>query len=205
MPRYMIPAVPLHRVEDTIKRSRFIVTLGPVASPEEAHVFVDTIRNEFPDATHHCWAYLAGAAGDTAYVGMSDDGEPHGTAGRPMLNVLLHSGVGQVATVVTRYFGGIKLGTGGLVRAYAGMVQLGLENLELREKITPVSLEVVLDYSNITLFKRMLSEFEVAIVAEDYGADACFHISLPQENRQAFEEALQEMTSGLSLVSTLET
>jgi uncharacterized YigZ family protein len=200
----MIPAVPLHRVEDTIKRSRFIVTLGQVASPVEAHAFVDTIRNEFPDATHNCWAYLAGAAGDTAYVGMSDDGEPHGTAGRPMLNVLLHSGVGQVATVVTRYFGGIKLGTGGLVRAYAGMVQLGLESLELREKITPVNLEVVLDYSYITLFKRMLSEFEVTIVTEDYGTDACFHISLPQENRQAFEEALQEMTSGLSLVSTFE-
>jgi len=205
MTRYMIPAVRMHRVEDTIKRSRFIVSLGHVATVPEAQLFVETIKKEFPDATHNCWAYLAGPAGDTAYIGMSDDGEPHGTAGRPMLNVLLHSEVGQVAAVVTRYFGGIKLGTGGLVRAYAGMVQLGLENVEIREKITPVKLEVVLDYSSITLFKRMLPEFEVEVTAENFGADACFQISLPQENRQGFEDALQEMTNGLSLVETLET
>lgn len=200
----MIPAIQIHRVEDTIKRSRFIASLGHAANISEAQDFVGRIQKEYPDATHNCWAYEAGPPGDTAYIGMSDDGEPHGTAGRPMLNVLLHSDVGQVAVVVTRYFGGIKLGTGGLVRAYSGMVQMGLEHLELREKITPVKLDVILDYSSITLFKRMLPDFEVEITAEEYGADACFKLSLPQENRTAFELALQELTNGLSLVSTIE-
>ena len=205
MSRYMIPAVQMHRVEENIKRSRFIATFGPVENALDAQAFVETIKKEFPDATHNCWAYLAGPAGDTASIGMSDDGEPHGTAGRPMLNILLHSKVGQVAVVVTRYFGGIKLGTGGLVRAYSGIVQLGLESLEIREKITPVILDVVLDYSSITLFKRMLPDFEGVILDEAYGADACFQLSLPRENHQKFEQALQEMTNGLSLVSEAET
>ena len=116
-----------HRAEETVRRSRFIVTMARVSSPEEAKAFIDRIREEHAGATHNCWAYNAGAPGDTAQVGASDDGEPKGTAGRPMLTALLHSDVGEVAAVVTRYFGGILLGTGGLVRAYQGSVKLGLE------------------------------------------------------------------------------
>ena len=114
-----------HRAEETVRRSRFIVTMARVSSPEEAKAFIDRIREEHAGATHNCWAYNAGAPGDTAQVGASDDGEPKGTAGRPMLTALLHSDVGEVAAVVTRYFGGILLGTGGLVRAYQGSVKLG--------------------------------------------------------------------------------
>ena len=116
-----------HRAEETVRRSRFIVTMARVSSPEEAKAFIERIREEHAGATHNCWAYNAGAPGDTAQVGASDDGEPKGTAGRPMLAALLHSDVGEVAAVVTRYFGGILLGTGGLVRAYQGAVKLGLE------------------------------------------------------------------------------
>ena len=203
MPRYLIPNVPLHRVEETIKRSRFIATLAPVGNAREAQAFIQSIREEFPDATHNCWAFPTGPPGDTAFVGMSDDGEPHGTAGRPMLNVLLHSEVGQVAAVVTRYFGGTKLGTGGLVRAYSGMVQLGLESLEVREKISPIVLEVILEYTSITLFKRMLPEFEAKIENEEYTTDACFTVVLPRENRPAFEHAVEEMTNGVALISTI--
>ena len=90
---------------------------------------------EFPDATHNCWAYVAGPPASTGRVGMSDAGEPHGTAGRPMLTVLLHSGVGEIAAVVTRYYGGIKLGTGGLVKAYGGAVLAALEALPRVERI----------------------------------------------------------------------
>lgn len=129
---YLVPDLApgeIHRVEDVIRRSRFIATFARASSTEEARDFLERIRAEHAQATHNCWAYVAGEPGSTAQVGASDDGEPKGTAGRPMLTALLHSGVGEVAVVVTRYFGGILLGTGGLVRAYQGSVKLGLETL----------------------------------------------------------------------------
>lgn len=127
---YLVPDLPsggFFREEETVKRSRFIVTVGRAASPEAAHAFIEKIREEHSQATHNCWAFNAGEPGSTAQVGASDDGEPKGTAGRPMLTAVLHSGIGEVVVVVTRYFGGILLGTGGLVRAYQGSAQLGLE------------------------------------------------------------------------------
>ena len=108
-PRYPIPAS-LHRVEQEIERSRFITTVAPAPTVEEAKAFIARIREEFPDANHNCWAYVVGPPGSTGMAGMSDDGEPHGTAGRPMLTALLHGNVGDVAVVVTRYFGGTLLG-----------------------------------------------------------------------------------------------
>ena len=125
---YLVPDLPsggFFREEETVKRSRFIVTVGRAASPEAAHAFIERIREEHSQATHNCWAFNAGEPGSTAQVGASDDGEPKGTAGRPMLTAVLHSGIGEVVVVVTRYFGGILLGTGGLVRAYQGSAQLG--------------------------------------------------------------------------------
>ena len=101
------------RASEIIKRSRFIATVERASSVEEARVFIDKIKKEFPDANHNCWAYEAGAPGSLVSVGMSDDGEPRSTAGKPMLNVLINSGIGEIVAVVTRYFGGIKLGTGG--------------------------------------------------------------------------------------------
>ncbi|MEH6457607.1 MAG: YigZ family protein, partial [Cocleimonas sp.] len=118
---YKIPAKQ-HRHETIIKRSRFITTIAHASSADEANAFIASIKKEFPDASHNCWAYVAGPAADSAKIGMSDDGEPHGTAGKPMLNVLLHSDIGEIVAVVTRYFGGTKLGPGGLVKAYSGSV-----------------------------------------------------------------------------------
>lgn len=197
--RYPVPAS-RHRVEETIKRSRFITTMARVESPEEARAFVAEIKEEYPDATHNCWAFAAGPPGDTAHVGMSDDGEPHGTAGKPMLTVLLHGGVGELAAVVTRYFGGIKLGTGGLVRAYSGMVQLGLETLPTVERVDTVDVEALMPYNAVTLFKRMLSDHEVEVLEERFGTDAGFLLRLPQERLQRFGLALDELTSGQALL-----
>lgn len=202
--RYAIPDSRFHRVEEDIRKSRFIVTMAHASSVEEARAFVERIRQEHPDATHNCWAFQAGPPGSTAQVGMSDDGEPHGTAGRPMLNVLLHAPVGEVACVVTRYFGGIKLGTGGLVRAYAGMVKAGLDTLPVREHIVPVRLEVVLEYSAITLFKRLLPEYEAEVREEEFGVDARYILELPEERAQGLHRALEEMTNGTVLVELLE-
>lgn len=201
--RYLIPDTTQHRVEDSIKKSQFIVTLAHAPSVEEAKAFVAAVKVEFPDATHNCWAYQAGPPGTTAMVGMSDDGEPHGTAGKPMLNMLLHADVGEVAAVVTRYFGGTKLGTGGLVRAYSGMVKLGLETLPTREKITPVRLEVIMDYSAVTLFKRMFPEYEIKVLKETFGADVSFIVELPKEHAENFSAAVVELTNGNALIDDI--
>lgn len=133
MARYLIPAEQRFRVEDSIRKSRFLVTLAHTPDQSFAEAFVSAIRHEFSDATHNCWAWQPGPYGDTSLVLMSDDGEPQGTAGRPMLNILLHSGVGEISAVVTRYFGG-QLGSGGLVRAYSSVVALALATFCRYEK-----------------------------------------------------------------------
>lgn len=201
--RYNIPNTRFFRVEDTIKRSLFLATFSHTSSVESAREFIAQIKAEHPDATHNCWAYQAGPPGSTALVGLSDDGEPHGTAGKPMLNMLMHADIGELSCVVTRYFGGTKLGTGGLVRAYGGMVKLGLETLPVCEHITPVTLEVVIDYSKVTLFKRMLPEFEIRVLEERFTADAGFLLELPDEHQEAFTAALTEMTNGESLIDVV--
>ena len=194
----------IHLSEELIRRSRFIVSLAHTPTQDAAKAFIDRIRREFPDATHNCWAYAAGAPGQTSQVGYSDDGEPHGTAGRPMLTMLLHGGVGEVSAVVTRYFGGIKLGTGGLVRAYQGMVKLGLETLPTREHMIPDRLEVVLDYPHITLFRRMLPDYRASVDMEEFGVDATYQLLLPDQNIEALEKALIELTDGAVLVTRIE-
>ena len=136
----------IHREEEVIRRSRFIVSMARVQGPDQAKAFIERIRAEHPDATHNCWAFQAGPAGSTAFAGCSDDGEPKGTAGRPMLTVLLHCGVGEIAAVVTRYFGGTLLGTGGLVHAYQGMVKKGLETLPVTERIETARIFVEMEH-----------------------------------------------------------
>lgn len=202
--RYSIPAVPLHKAEENIKRSVFIVHLAHCATVNEAKAFIAGIQNQFADATHNCWAYACGAPGDTGQIGMSDDGEPHGTAGRPMLNILLHSNVGEIAAVVTRYFGGIKLGTGGLARAYSGMVAQALETLPVKEKIIPRHVHIVLEYSFITLAKRLFAAHEAVVQHEEFAQDAAFTLQIPQEHCETFENALTEMTNGNVLVEWLD-
>ncbi len=207
MARYLIPDCPpegFFRLEETIRRSRFLVSLAHTPSPAAARAFVERIKAEFPDASHNCWAFAAGAPGSTALVGYSDDGEPHGTAGRPMLTLLLHGEVGEICVVVTRYFGGIKLGTGGLVRAYQGMVRLGLDNLPTRLFMPPARLEVVLDYSRITQLRRLLPEFSASIEQEDFAADASFRLILPEEHLPAFVARLTDLTEGNVLVQQIE-
>ena len=192
---YKIPET-VYRAEETIKRSRFIATLAHASTEEDAKAFISNIKNEFPDATHNCWAYVAGPPGDTARVGMSDDGEPRGTAGKPMLSVLLHSEIGEIVAVVTRYFGGTKLGTGGLVRAYSGSVKNALAGLSVKEKRDVIFLTVVLDYSQITGVKQAIESFNSEIVEEKYEADVSFKIELPKNDEDGFIRAITDLTGG---------
>ena len=200
--RYPIPAA-RHRVEEEIRRSRFITTVAHTPTVEDARAFIAEMRTEFADASHNCWAYVVGPPGSTARIGMSDDGEPHGTAGKPMLTVLLHAGVGDVAAVVTRYFGGTLLGKGGLVRAYSGGVQLALASLPLAERIPSATMTLVVDYSHVTPLQRLAPSFEVEFLDEEYAQDVTYRIKLPLTQVEGFTAAVEELTSGGALIGEI--
>lgn len=195
MSRYPIPANRA-RVEETILRSRFIATAAPTTTTGEARDFIAEIRAEFPDATHNCYAYVVGPPGATGQIGMSDDGEPSGTAGRPMLAVLLGSGVGDIAVVVTRYFGGMKLGTGGLVRAYSGAVKAVLAVLPVTEKVLLRTVLASGPYRWVTPVARLLPAFAARIADQQFGADVTWQIAVPEEHATALAKALVELSHG---------
>lgn len=199
MSRYPVPASTAaepHCTELVIRRSRFLALCAHTPGPAAARAFVEEIRRRHADATHNCWAYAAGAPGHTAQIGSSDDGEPHGTAGRPMLQVVLHSGVGELCVVVSRWFGGVKLGTGGLVRAYQDSVRENLASLPLVERVPQVRLAVTVEYAHVDALRRLLPGFEALAVDENYEAEAHFILLLPEENLERFKPALAGLSNG---------
>ncbi|MDE0312826.1 MAG: YigZ family protein [Caldilineaceae bacterium] len=196
---YPIPSV-RHRVEEKIRRSHFITTVGPAATVEDARAFIKEVRAEFDTANHNCWAYVVGPPGSTGHAGMSDDGEPHGTAGRPMLTVLLHSGIGDIVAVVTRYFGGVKLGKGGLVRAYSGGVKTALETLPLSQKMQMAEVEAVISYSEVTLFQRMLPDYSAEIVDSDFAVAVSYRLKMPAKHVEPFKTRVTDLTNGQALI-----
>lgn len=193
--RYSVPAA-RHRAEQTIDRSRFICTVERAHTTADAQGFLRAMAAEFPDATHNCWAYLIGAPGSSDRIGMSDAGEPHGTAGRPMLTVLQHSDIGDIAAVVTRYYGGTKLGTGGLVRAYGSTVQLALATMPRAERIDYSELTVVVGYEHLSAIQQLLPRLEARSLAEDYGERASLRLRVPSERLAELERALRDATRG---------
>jgi len=197
--RYPIPAR-IHRVEETVQRSRFVTTVAHAPDADAAHAFVERVRAEHPDATHHCWAFVAGPPGSTTHIGMSDAGEPHGTAGRPMLTALLHGGIGEIVAVCARWFGGVKLGTGGLGRAYAGGVKLALESLPTEERVRRVPLRVTVGYAEIDALQRLIQDMDVLVEGEEYGADVRYGCAVPAGAVDAFEGAVAELTRGAGRV-----
>lgn len=198
-PRYRVPAQ-IVRVEDRIEKSRFIASAARAQSSEDARAFVDTLRAEFPDATHHCFAFVAGPPGSSAAIGCSDDGEPAGTAGRPMLSVLLNGGVGEIVVVVTRYFGGVKLGKGGLVRAYTGAVQHALRAMKTVERVTLLDARVVVAYTHVDTVRRAIERAGGGIVGEEFGADVAFQVQVPDDRRDALERELLDVTAGTARI-----
>ena len=193
--RYRVPARPV-RVEDRIEKSRFIATAARAESTAAARAFVDSLRAEMPDATHHCFAFVAGPPGNSTAVGSSDDGEPSGTAGRPMLSVLMNSGIGEVVVVVTRYFGGVKLGKGGLVRAYTGAVQHALRELATTERVTVVELRITISYAHADAVRRVIERTGGTIVDEKFDTTVTVVVRVPDDRRAALERELRDATSG---------
>jgi uncharacterized YigZ family protein len=190
-----------HRVETAIERSRFITTVEHAPTPDTARAFIDDMRREFPDANHNCWAYVCGPPASTASIGMSDAGEPHGTAGRPMLDVLLHSGIGEVAVVVTRYFGGVKLGKGGLVKAYGGCVQSALASLPTVTLVRRTRVTIHAGYGDIELLRRVLAACGAEIVDEQYGENVVYVAEVPHAEMQVLSMALSDGTAGRAVLT----
>lgn len=198
-----VSAVPLYRISREIKRSRFIVSAAHADNRDSALAFISDITTEFRDATHNCWAYAAGAPGDTGLIGMSDDGEPHGTAGKPILNALLYGGVGECVIVVTRYFGGIKLGTGGLVRAYGGSAAEAIESMPVTAKRTFCRLSVIIDFAHMDRFHRLLPKFGARSIRQTFASDASYLIEMPEDAKDGFIEALYTATDGAAIAESL--
>ncbi len=200
--RYPIPAA-THRTEESIERSRFLTTVGHAPTVEDARTFVDAVRSEFADATHNCWAHVVGPPGDSARVGMSDDGEPHGTAGRPMLAVLLGSGIGDVVAVVTRYYGGRKLGKGGLVRAYAGGVRRTLEELPVDVLVPCHDMRIATDYPFVERIKALVEKLEGEIVEAEYGKRVSLLVRVPVDAKDEFVLTLERTSGGRARIERL--
>jgi uncharacterized YigZ family protein len=183
MSDYWVPKAPIE-VEEEIKGSRFITRVRNVDSVEKARAYLKQLREQEPTATHHCWAYIVGNPQSTTLIGCSDDGEPSGTAGKPMLNVLQHSGVGDVIAVCTRYYGGTKLGTGGLVRAYSGGVKLAMEQLQTEPKVEKVSLLITAPYEHGKDLEYELKQANAVIDAIDYSTNVTYTVTLPVAHQQ---------------------
>lgn len=186
---YVTPAATIER-ELEVKKSRFIARAGPVADRQAALAFVEAVKADYPDARHHCWAYLVGNPETAASAAMSDDGEPSGTAGKPILNVIQHKGIGDVIVVVTRYFGGVKLGAGGLVRAYAGATQLALAELPLDEHRPQRTFTLALDFADEQPLRHWSDQYGAQLLSIDYGNRVTARLDVPVEQVDAFEAFL---------------
>jgi uncharacterized YigZ family protein len=183
------------RAEIRVSNSRFIATAAPSATVEQARALVAAIRAEMPDASHHVYAYIVGH-GATTTLGMTDDGEPPGTAGRPVMAVLNGSGLGDITLVVTRYFGGTLLGTGGLVRAYGDAAKAVLAILPREEKIERHSLTLVLPYAAYEPARRLLASLAGSVLDESFAAEVTLRVLLPLAQVDQFVAAIGELTAG---------
>jgi uncharacterized YigZ family protein len=190
--RYPIPAKTV-RTETTIKRSRFIATAGYAGTVDTAKAFIREIRDEMSDATHHVYAFRVGY-GSRVIEGLSDDGEPSGTSGRPVMSLIRGADLGDVVIVVTRYFGGIKLGTGGLVRAYGGVAKDALEILPVAEKVTIVTLETTVSYHFYEQFKHILAEYDASIIDETFASDVTLQFTIPEDHLEMLVTHAREYT-----------
>lgn len=176
------------------KKSRFIATIEKIETEEEALAFISKIKKQYWDARHNCYAFVAGKNQELQRC--SDDGEPNGTAGRPMLDVLLREDIHNLVVVVTRYFGGTLLGTGGLVRTYQKAVQEGLKNCVVIEKMQGRMLKIDTDYNSIGKIQYILAQQQITAMDTIYTDKVEMQVMVPVERLQEFQEAVTEGTNG---------
>ncbi|MBS5522090.1 MAG: YigZ family protein [Clostridiales bacterium] len=183
------------------KKSRFIATVVPVASENEALAFVEAMRRKYWDATHNCYAYVVGERNETARC--SDDGEPAQTAGRPMLDVLLGEGIHNTAVVVTRYFGGTLLGTGGLVRAYSRAVQEGLAHSRVVVRENCVRIRILSDYNALGKIQYIAGTMDIHALDAQYTENVSTDWLVKDMQKEAFLKKVTEATNGQAQIEDL--
>ena len=194
MSQYRVPARTT-RIDNVVVNSRFIATIGRADTVAEAKAFIRSVRDEMPDASHHVYAFKVGY-GASITEGMSDDGEPSGTSGPPILAVLRGADVGNVVIVVTRYFGGTKLGTGGLVRAYSGAAKDALAALPVEMKIEKHTVGITVAYTFYERLKLLLADHHAEIDSEEFAAEVTVYAYLPVDQLDSLTDALQNLTAG---------
>ena len=182
----------VEKVEHTleVKKSQFITWVLPLNSKQQAKDYLQLARDKYPDARHHCWAYIMGDNPNSMTAAMSDDGEPSGTAGKPMLNVLQHKPVSNVMAIVIRYFGGTKLGAGGLVRAYSQAVEQCFSLGELTEIVPIHVVDLQVSFADEQWLRHQVEQFDGEVTSIEYtnAVDAC--ISLPQQTFENFQQVM---------------
>lgn len=183
------------------KKSRFIATVRPVKSEEEALAFIEEMRKKYWNASHNCPAYTIGIRNEL--VRCSDDGEPGGTAGRPMLDVLLGEQIHNICVVVTRYFGGTLLGTGGLVRAYSGAVKEGLKASVILNKRPGQEVAVTCDYNSIGKLQYIAGQMKIHMLDTSYTDIVAAKLLMPEEDTDAFVKKVTEATNGRAAIEFL--
>lgn len=199
-PHYPVPAGTA-RTELIVRGSRFIAQVFPTPTVDAAREAIAMVRAAMPDATHHCYAYLVGY-GPSTIAGMSDDGEPAGSAGRPMMAVLRGADLGDVTVVVTRYFGGTLLGIGGLVRAYSDATRAVLEIVPRTQRVIYQRIIVHLQYSDYTAIRRLLEAYAAVIVAEAFAVDVVITADLPTDHVAVVNHQIGEISAGRARLET---
>ncbi|QYM98097.1 IMPACT family protein [Dickeya ananatis] len=195
MQSYPVPAAPVS-VDEDIKKSRFITLLAPACGVEAARYVIQQAREQHPSAAHHCWAYVAGSPVDSQQLGFSDDGEPSGTAGKPMLAQLMGSGIGEIVAVVIRYYGGIRLGTGGLVKAYGGGVQHALKQLSVQQKVMYQNYRLQCDYALLPQVESVVLALQGNVVSTEYAGDVALQLAFPITAVEEAARRLRDISRG---------
>ena len=165
-----------------IKKSEFIAYAYPVTTREQAMFHVEQLKVKYPDARHWCWAYIIGDPDNTTSAGFDDDGEPSGTAGRPILNVLQHKSIGNIIIIVVRYFGGIKLGAGGLTRAYAGSAQAAVDQMTLQPYVPTAKFQIVADFANESQCRYVVDSLNGTIDEVAYNKEVLLTVTLAERD-----------------------
>lgn len=192
---YFIPAQPVI-FEEEIKKSRFITYLQHTEGIVNAKAFWNEIKLLHPQATHHCWATVAAAPTESREYGFSDDGEPSGTAGKPMLNHLIGANIGEISAVVVRYYGGVQLGTGGLVKAYGGGVQQALSKLEKAHKVLREIYRLQCDYEQFNSLQHLIAEQDIELVEQLFTDKIELVLGVNPRILSAFKKDLMQRFAG---------
>lgn len=190
-------------VEEEIKKSVFITQLAHTPSIDSAKQFIEHVKTQHASARHNCWGFVAGRPNDSLLWGFSDDGEPSGTAGKPILAQLSGSGIGEMTAVVTRYSGGIKLGTGGLVKAYGGGVQQALKQLQTIEKKIMTQLQLRLDYPLMPLVQSILGQFHTQQLDAQFDSEVVLLIEVDKREENLFTQTLINKSGAKVLIQEM--